>query len=267
VNARQPREGAALRAALAYARIGWPVFPCIPGEKVPVTRHGFLDATTEPERIISWWRASPGRNVAIATGTPGPDVLDVDRHKNGSGFEAFSWLRREGLVPGGTAAVRTPSGGIHVYFTGSRQRSGHLPAHHLDFRGQGGYVVAPPSTVGGRSYVLVHCQRSDAAFNWSAARELLDPQPRRQDGHTDRQAHGHRDVTHLARWMASRPEGTRNESLFWAANRAIEAGDTDALNAIARAAQSAGLDEREVVRTIRSAQRGAERPCGREATD
>ena len=66
---------------------------------------------------------------------------------------------------------------------------------------------------------------------------------------------------------ASRPEGTCNESLFRAANRAIEAGDAAALNAIARAARAAGLDEREVARTIRSAQRGAERPSGREATD
>ena len=38
----------ALRQALAYARRGWPVFPCLPGQKVPATRHGFRDATTDP---------------------------------------------------------------------------------------------------------------------------------------------------------------------------------------------------------------------------
>jgi hypothetical protein len=163
--------------------------------------------------------------VAIATGTPGPDVLDVDIHKNGSGFPAFRRLRHEGLVPDAIALVRTPSGGLHTYFTGTGQRDGHLADYHLDFRAQGGYVLAPPSTVGGRPYVVVRWQANNATFNWSRARELFDPLPQRHEGLADRQADGPRDLTHLARWMASRPEGARNESLFWAANRAVEAGD------------------------------------------
>jgi hypothetical protein len=40
--------GQILRQALAYARHGWPVFPCAPGAKIPATRHGFRDATTDP---------------------------------------------------------------------------------------------------------------------------------------------------------------------------------------------------------------------------
>jgi len=265
VSTGQPAEGAALRAALAYARAGWPVFPCLPGQKAPATRHGFQDATTDPERIRSWWRAAPGRNVAIATGTPGPDVLDVDRHKDGSGYAALRRLHREGLVPDGIALVRTPSAGLHAYFTGSGQRSGHLAAHHLDFRSHGGYVVAPPSTVGGRPYVVVRHHASDATFDWNAARQLLNPQPKPRERPAARRAGRPHDVTHLAAWMASRPEGTRNESLFWAANRAIDAGDTAALDAIARAAQSAGLDEREVTRTIQNAQQRADHPAEREA--
>ena len=61
-----------LNAALRYARANWPVFPCIPGEKVPVTAHGFLDATTDPDKITWCWSRHPDRNVAIATGQPGP---------------------------------------------------------------------------------------------------------------------------------------------------------------------------------------------------
>jgi hypothetical protein len=72
----------------------------------------------------------------------------------------------------------------------------------------------------------------------------------------DRQ--GPRDVSHLARWVAAQPEGNRNAGLFWAANRAVEAGDNEALDAIAKGAADAGLDEREISRTIRSAQQGPE---------
>ena len=144
-----------LAAALRYARADWPVFPCLPGEKAPATRHGFLDATTDPDKITWWWSRHPDRNVAIATGAPGPDVLDVDVHQHGSGFAAFNRLRREGLLDGASAYIRTPSGGLHAYFTGSEQGNGRLPRHHLDFRSQGGYVVAPPSHVNGRPYELI----------------------------------------------------------------------------------------------------------------
>ena len=252
-------EGGRLAAAQRYAAAGWPVFPCVPGEKVPVTRNGFKDATTDPGRIASWWGRNPDRNVAIATGEPGPDVLDVDRHKDGSGFPAVNRLKRAGLVPEPLAWVRTPGGGVHAYYRGTAQRNGHLAAEHLDYRAQGGYVVAPPSAVGGRQYEVVSHQPSDATFSWDAASQLLDPQPERappQDSGAGRP----RSLDHLAGWVASQPEGNRNAGLFWAANRAVEAGDTATLDAIARAAQAAGLPEREVDRTIRSAQRGAQRP-------
>ena len=61
-----------LSQALKYAAHGWPVFPVVPGEKIPVTQHGFKDATTDPARIRAWWSANPGRNIGIATGPPGP---------------------------------------------------------------------------------------------------------------------------------------------------------------------------------------------------
>ena len=66
---------AMLRQALAYARSGWPVFPCQRGAKIPATRHGFRDATTDPVQITSWFGRGSGWNLAIATGAPGPDVL------------------------------------------------------------------------------------------------------------------------------------------------------------------------------------------------
>jgi hypothetical protein len=125
--------------ALAYAAHGWPVFPCRPGGKEPATRHGYQDATTDPDKITWWWRRQPEANLAIATGHPGPDVLDVDQHgRAGNGFAAFNRLKRAGLIDGASALVATPSGGLHAYFAGSDQRCGKLPRHHLDFRAHGG---------------------------------------------------------------------------------------------------------------------------------
>ena len=61
-----------------------PVFPCHPGAKQPLTRHGYLDATTQQAQIERWWTMWPTANVALATGRPGFNVLDVDVRPNGS---------------------------------------------------------------------------------------------------------------------------------------------------------------------------------------
>jgi len=172
---------AILRQALAYARRGWPVFPCQPGQKIPATRHGFRDATTDEQQITAWFTRHPGRNLAIATGTPGPDVLDVDQHgPDGTGFGAYARLRRAGLLTGASAYVRTPSGGLHAYFTGTAQRNGHLPDHHLDFRSAGGYILAPPSHVGGHPYQLLTTTSAGGHLDWDAVTQLLQPQRQQQ---------------------------------------------------------------------------------------
>lgn len=162
-----PAWAGAVGRALAYARYGWPVFPCQAGSKEPATRHGFRDVTTDPDQIRWWWHHMSDANVAIATGSPGPDVLDVDQHgEAGSGFAALNRLKRSGLIEGYRAIVRTPSGGLHIYFTGSDQPSGRLPGHHLDFRARGGYVVAPPSQVGGRPYRAMKYQAGSGGLDW-----------------------------------------------------------------------------------------------------
>jgi hypothetical protein len=254
----QQRVNPRLTAALRYAQADWPVFPCIPGEKAPATKHGFLDATTDPDKITWWWSRNPERNVAIATGAPGPDVLDVDVHKEGSGFAAFNRLHRDGLLDGASAYIRTPSGGLHAYFTGSEQGNGRLPPHHLDFRSQGGYVVAPPSHVNGKPYELIKRADGHGGLEWVAVTRLLEPQPQqRLQSPTDRSSDTHR----LAEWVARQHEGNRNDGLFWAAHRALEAGLTD-LDVLANAARRTGLEEQEIARTLASARRHADRPPG-----
>ena len=248
-----------LRQALAYADRGWPVFPCLPGQKIPATRHGYLDATTDTQQITEWFARQGGWNLAIATGAPGPDVLDVDQHGPvGNGFRAFARLRTAGLLEGASAYIRTPSGGLHAYFTGSAQRNGHLPTQHLDFRSAGGYVLAPPSQVRGKPYQRIRTLDGQAGLDWQAVIRLLEPDRQYQQPAT--RPLPDYGITRLVRWVASQPEGNRNAGLFWAANRALDANPAADLNELAAAARQAGLPEQEITRTLNSARRTRHAP-------
>ena len=263
MSRRTPQEEQAHR----FAEAGWPVFPTAPGSKIPITEHGYLDASTGHRQIQQWFRGEPNANLAVATGKPGPDVVDVDKKGDRSGFASWNALKQAGLTGEPQAIVRTPSGGMHAYYRGTEhQRNGHIPDKLLDFRSTGGYVVTPPSTVGGRPYAVVSKQASAATFDWSKAREHLDPQPERQPYRAPQRDDGRpKDVGHLAGWLAAQQEGNRNEGLFWAANRAVEAGDAETLGKLAQTAKGLGLDDREIDRTIRSAQASSgPRPFTRE---
>jgi Bifunctional DNA primase/polymerase, N-terminal len=249
-----------LRQALAYAQRGWPIFPCQPGQKIPATAHGFHDASTDPDQITEWFTRHPDRNLAIATGALGPDVLDVDVHgPAGNGYAALGCIGRAGLLDGAAAYVRTPSGGLHAYFTGTAQRNGHLSAHHLDFLSSGGYILAPPSQVDGRPYRLLKVTGRRGQLDWAAVTRLL--QSARQHRRTEARSAPDRDLAHLARWVAAQPEGNRNAGLFWAANRALETDPAADLSPLAAAARQAGLPDIEITRTLNSARRtGQARP-------
>jgi hypothetical protein len=244
------------------------VFPLVPGEKVPATRNGFLDASTNPGLVHYWWARNPERNIGIATGSPGPDVLDVDVYRDGSGYPAFNELKRAGLLEGAFAYVRTPSGGLHAYAEGSDQRNGHLPKQHIDFRSAGGYVVAPGSHVAGKPYQVMQRQTPQAkGIDWQAVTQHLEPEPpqlsAQEAAARERQRERARedpgsDVERLSAWVARQPEGNRNHGLFYAANRLLDIGaDPDALR---DAARSAGLGEREIDRTISSARQASVHP-------
>jgi len=247
--------GGTLREALALAERGWPVLPCQPGQKIPATPHGYRDATTDRQQITGWFDRHPDWNLAIATGAPGPDVLDVDEHgPAGNGYDAARTLLRAGLLDGASTYVWTPSGGAHIYFAGSQQRNGHLPAHHLDFLSKGGYVLAPPSRVDGKPYHLIRTVQADGGLDWATVTALLEP--RRQIARPQPRPAPDRDLSHLALWVAGQAEGNRNAGLFWAANRALDADPAADLGPLAAAARQAGLGEREITRTLDSARKG-----------
>jgi hypothetical protein len=162
--------GQLLEAALEYGRRGFAVFPghslarsgsctcgrpnCASPGKHPRIKEWQLKASTDPLVISEWWRRWPDANVCIATGAiSGVIVIDVDPRHGGN--ESLAALERDcGPLPA-TVTSKTGGGGSHLFF----QHPGHdvpnrtnvLPG--IDVRGDGGFVVAPPSAhASGREY-------------------------------------------------------------------------------------------------------------------
>ncbi len=138
-----------LGAALRYAELGYPVFPCAPGGKVPLTPRGFKDATRDPAQIAAWWEKHPEANIGIPTA--GLLVVDVDGEDN-------AWPgdpdRVEELACGPISL--TPRGGRHHIFRQPdgrtfRNTTGKI-APKVDTRADGGYIVVPPSVMDGKAY-------------------------------------------------------------------------------------------------------------------
>ncbi|PZO84128.1 MAG: DNA primase [Micavibrio aeruginosavorus] len=141
------RPNPLLSQALRYAERGWPVFPLKPRGKTPLTPNGFKDAATDKKQIVAWWEAHPDANIGLATGTAsGLFVLDID---GDDGEQSLKKLEENhGPLPP-TGEVITGGGGRHLYFKlpdvrTVRNSAGKLGLG-LDVRGDGGYVVAPPS--------------------------------------------------------------------------------------------------------------------------
>ncbi len=139
---------ALLTAAQRYADRGWAVFPCERRGKRPLVTHGVHDATLDAATIERWWaRVWPDANIGVRTGMhSGIVVVDVDGDE---GADSLADLERQhGLLPR-TASVQTPSGGAHYYLKhpgGQEVRNSvRQLGPGLDIRGDGGYVIAPPS--------------------------------------------------------------------------------------------------------------------------
>lgn len=200
INRNLTKRAALLRAALSFAERGRPVVPlhsidgrgrctcggpevnpkCKPG-KHPRTTKGHLDATTDPRRIHAWWNRWPEANIGIPTGErSGILALDVDPD-NGGNESLDDLLSEHGELPE-TTTTRTGRGGMHYLFTypaGSeiRNSAGALGAG-LDVRGEGGYIVAPPSRTEGAYEWLERHAPTDAP-DWLL--ELLRSEPRSSD--------------------------------------------------------------------------------------
>jgi hypothetical protein len=128
------------------------------GSLVP---HGVKDATCNRARILAWWTPHPQANIGLACGHRF-DVLDVD---GPTGAHAIHELAADYRLQSSGPLVRTGGGGWHYYLapTGLGNVS---PAGlaHVDWRGRGGYVVAPPSR-----------HASGHPYQWAPDRDLDTP--------------------------------------------------------------------------------------------
>jgi hypothetical protein len=278
---------ALLDAALGYAARGIPVYPvhwprpnsgearmacscrhgfgCDRPAKHPLVHHGIHDATTDPARLERWWQRWPEANLGLATGIVF-DALDVD---SPAGLAALRQLARtvDLRLPG--PLVATGGGGWHHWFAptglGNRPPRG---LSHVDWRGKGGCVLAPPSRhASGRPYRWLRgLDQAPLPEVPTALRTLLQPQappPDRADTPTRRVPVGHpygRRVLadELARLRQAAPR-TRNRTLNACAfkvYRYVGGGVLDAEQVTAALTDSAlaiGLDAAEVRRTLASA--------------
>lgn len=174
-------KGNMLTAALGYAKRGWPVFPCnensdAPGVKVrkektpyvgrdkdPVTGKpvdgtgGVSKATTDEKQIREWWGKWPNALIGVRLGAEaGLWVLDYDPKG-----EALEDIERRavdavGELPAGPRS-KTQSGGAHLWFkwptNGDVVKNSAKRLANVDWRGEGGYVIVPPSRMtNGNSY-------------------------------------------------------------------------------------------------------------------
>jgi hypothetical protein len=127
--------------ALFYASLGWPVFPCHPKQKIPLTEHGVKDATTDEATIRAWWARWPTANIGLACGTV-VSVVDVDNKNGVNGWES---LKEFPALPA-TVVSLTPTGGAHFLFLGNPPpRNKNSFRDGIDIRGEGYYIILPPS--------------------------------------------------------------------------------------------------------------------------
>jgi hypothetical protein len=277
---------ALLEAALGYAARGIPVYPVhwprrMPGgaglacscprgptcdrpAKHPLVRHGVKQATTDPEVIGRWWRRWPQANVGLATGVVF-DALDVD---GPAGLAALRQLARTaGLrLPG--PLVATGGGGWHYWFrpTGLGNRPPHGLAH-VDWRGHGGAVLAPPSRhIAGGSYRWLRTlDQAPLPEVPAALRGLLDPdrptttRPARTVGAAAPGPYGRTVLAAELAALGRATPGHRNHTLNRCAfkvYRYVASGlltDDQVTAAFTQAALAIGLDPAEVGRTLASA--------------
>jgi hypothetical protein len=109
------------------------------GSLVP---HGVNDATTNRARVLAWWTRHPQANIGLATGHRF-DVLDLDGPTGAQAIQELAAVH--GLASSGPL-VRTGGGGWHYYLAPTGLGNVHpRDLEHVDWRGRGGYVVAPPS--------------------------------------------------------------------------------------------------------------------------
>lgn len=253
-----------LEAVLRYANVGFAVFPVEPGGKTPLVKWRDV-STVEPDEIREWWAQWPDANVGIDVGKSKLAVIDVDD------LDGLKQLEAEvGQLPL-TLMARTGSGGLHYVYRAPNvelRNSASKLAPGIDVRGEGGYVVVPPSRTTG-DYVWTH-KVEPAPFPPAVLARLaeLDRKPERTErvdlidhsslsGGTNRW--GSRVLEGELLKVAFAEEGQRNHILFSSACKVFEAvkgehiDEAYAFKMLTSAAERIGLEDEEIEKTLESA--------------
>ena len=154
-TARLDAPDALYHAAVWYAEHGIAVFPLQEWTQKPLRgSNGFKDATTDVDTVKRMWttpdRTEPvRRNIGTPTGRAiGLDVIDID---GPPGFRTMLTVK----TPEPVARTLTPHG-EHLFVPSTGRGNTTKMLDGIDYRGEGGYVVLPPSKV----YAL-ECEKCD----------------------------------------------------------------------------------------------------------
>lgn len=253
--------------AIAAAGRGFAIFPIEPGKK-EATLKGWPDKTCSDPRVVARYWPSDRHNIGVVAGKSGLVVIDLDTHgtipddwqlpgvTDGRDVLALicEWAGMD-FPLGETYTVKTASGGWHLYYRvpeGSRfTNSVSVLGPCVDVKVNNGYVVGAGSRTAAGEYEVLYDKPVQPLPPW-IARLLAQPEPETHPHPGPVTASGPGRVAGLVRTVERAKPGERNNTLFWAACTMAEnsPGDMDQLQA---AAARAGLDEREVNRTIWSA--------------
>jgi RecA-family ATPase len=273
-----------LQAALRCIERGWHVFPVHPADKTPLTENGLYDATLDDAQVREWWSMWPGAMVAVRTGPEsGIWVLDLDTKNGVNGATAFAQLAdgKESIPE--TIKVRSPSGGVHLYFRwvdGIKNSASKL-APGIDTRGQNGYIIAAGVCSDGRSYepLADTWPQPPTAPQWlidlvtSEPQPLVteEPQPKtKTEPHNplgNGSAYARAALENECVAVAGAPEGKRNNTLNTASfnlHQLVAGGElseSEVHDRLADAATAAGLGRNEIEGTIESGRKaGSAKP-------
>lgn len=154
-----------LDKALALAAKGFRVFPCVPNSKLPTITDWPNKATCDEAQIREWWSGdcvvitSNGKNLKLRKNCnigicPGDSYVIIDVDIKGEYKKSLNKLKADGLPP--TYTVRTPSGGLHLYYLhpGGTIKSATNWMPGIDIRGNGGQGVGPGSILNEVAYAV-----------------------------------------------------------------------------------------------------------------
>ncbi|MBI5034073.1 MAG: bifunctional DNA primase/polymerase [Chloroflexi bacterium] len=254
-----------LEAALAYAARGWQVLPIQPRDKIPITAHGKDDATTDETTIRTWWQRFPYANVGVATGAvSGIVVLDVDANRGG--LDALTRLESDGKQLLITLTALTGGGGRYLLFAhpGRLVNNRTNVIQGLDVRGDGGYIVVAPSVhKSGKRYTWLNEDAPIAAIPpWLMSLICREPNasssPNPHTSERDPRAYAEAALPDELQQLARATKGHRNDQLNKSAfvlGQLIAAGLLNRARVeteLTQVALSIGLEQREILKTIRS---------------